>query len=948
MPPTLLWLAVSLLSANPSAVEQPKVLDPRLTIELFAAEPEIVTPTGIIVEPSGRVLAIESNTHFRPQGYKGPTSDRIRAFEDTDGDGKADRIRTVFEGTSMTMGLAVHPSGALYVATRYEVFRLEKQKDGTYGNRSRIARLETAGNYPHNGLSGFAIDFAGTIFFGLGENLGASYKLIGSDGTTLAGGGEGGNIYECAPDGKGLTRIATGFWNPFHLTLDTFGRLFAVDNDPDSRPPCRLLHIVEGGDYGYRFRNGRRGLHPFTAWNGELPGTLPMVAGTGEAPSGIVAYESDNLPDDYRGNLIVTSWGDHRIDRFRLKERGASFRSTAEAMISGGENFRPVGIALAPDGSLFISDWVDKSYEVHGKGRIWHLRASLPKPRQFPIADREALTHADRAIREEAARRSMDGGESGRETLRQVLKASSDPRARYLAFLALSESSRTKGSSINPLLTSLLDSSPEVRTLAGRALPAKNFDPSAMAANDPSPFVRAAALRRLDGTKNALLLLSVLEESDPFILQAAREALRATLTVNEALALSKVISPGRRLEILLILRDSTDPRAREALPRFLADPDPTIRFAAIQWVGEQHLNEYRTRIAEGLSSGSVTRPIFEATLASLELLDGGRRPLRQEFSGEEYVSSLVRDERTSPALRRRALRSLRPDHPDLTLGRLARLLDSNDPALAIEATRSLREGPLRGRIPLLMDLAARRSVDAMLRAEAIVGLSGDDPLQRDRLVEIATDSDAAPSLRREAIRSLQGSALSKDQRARITERNRSDAASGALVERVLGSGPATARGAQDLDGWLKDLAGPGDAAEGERIFYHPKGPACYRCHAVDGRGGTIGPDLSTTSKTLTRPRLIESILRPTKEVAPQFVPWTIARKDGTVLSGILLREGPDGEQTFANNKGETFTLKASEIDERRPLAGSIMPDDLPRSMTIQEFRDLLAFLRQPE
>ena len=43
-----------------------------------------------------------------------------------------------------------------------------------------------------------------------------------------------------------------------------------------------------------------------------------MVAGTGEAPSGLVAYESDNLPDDYRGNLLVTSWGDHRIERYRL------------------------------------------------------------------------------------------------------------------------------------------------------------------------------------------------------------------------------------------------------------------------------------------------------------------------------------------------------------------------------------------------------------------------------------------------------------------------------------------------------------------------------------------------------------------------------------------------------------------------------------------------------
>ncbi len=171
-----------------------------------------------------------------------------------------------------------------------------------------FVRLDTPGDYPHNGLSGFAFDFAGNVYFGLGENLGANYRLIGSDGVTLSGGGEGGNIYRCRPDGSKLERVATGFWNPFHMTFDVFGRLFAVDNDPDSRPPCRLLHIVQGGDYGYRFRNGRKGLHPFTAWNGELPGTLGMVAGTGEAPSGVVEYDRDQssgrLSRDAAGHLV--------------------------------------------------------------------------------------------------------------------------------------------------------------------------------------------------------------------------------------------------------------------------------------------------------------------------------------------------------------------------------------------------------------------------------------------------------------------------------------------------------------------------------------------------------------------------------------------------------------------------------------------------------------------
>jgi putative membrane-bound dehydrogenase-like protein len=295
----------------------PQVTDPRLKIELFAESPQIVTPIGIAVDGKGRVFVVESHTHQRPAGYQGPKTDRIRMFEDTKGTGKADKITTFFEGTNQTMCLAFDRDGVLYVATRMEIFRLRDTKGtGAADERTSIVHLETTGTYPHDGLAGMAFDFNGDLYFGMGENLGFPYKLIGSDGSSVSGGGEGGNIFHCKPDGSHVERFATGFWNPFQCCFDTFGRLFTVDNDPDSRPPCRLLHVVEGGDYGYRFRYGRKGTHPFDAWNGELPGTLPMASATGEAPAGLVCYDSVNLPDQYRGGLLATSWGDHRIDYF--------------------------------------------------------------------------------------------------------------------------------------------------------------------------------------------------------------------------------------------------------------------------------------------------------------------------------------------------------------------------------------------------------------------------------------------------------------------------------------------------------------------------------------------------------------------------------------------------------------------------------------------------------
>ncbi len=359
-----------------AAAAEPRVLDDRYVLELVASEPDIVTPIGITFDRFGRMLVIESHTHFPPDDYAGPDRDRIRYVEDTDGDGRADRFRSFLEGTEKTMSLRRGPDDWIYIATRMRIFRArDTDGDDVADEQQPLVQLETAGDYPHNGLSGLCFDGEGGLVFGLGENLGASYEIVGSDGTRLGGGGEGGNIYRCGIDGSGLEQIATGFWNPFGICADGQGRLFAVGNDPDASPPCRLVHVVRGGDYGYQFRYGRSGKHPLQAWDGELPGTLPMVAGTSEAPSSVVLYN---------GQLIVSSWGEYRVERFTLEPRGASVTARREVIVQGDESFRPVDFAVAPDGSLVFTDWVDRSYNVHGKGRIWRLRERDPGSNDYP------------------------------------------------------------------------------------------------------------------------------------------------------------------------------------------------------------------------------------------------------------------------------------------------------------------------------------------------------------------------------------------------------------------------------------------------------------------------------------------------------------------------------------------------------------------------------------
>ena len=158
-------------------------------------------------------------------------------------------------------------------------------------------------------------------------------------------------------------------------------------------------------------------------------------------------------------------------------------------------------------------------------------------------------------------------------------------------------------------------------------------------------------------------------------------------------------------------------------------------------------------------------------------------------------------------------------------------------------------------------------------------------------------------------------------------------------------GPGSPEPKRSVDEWRKILtAKSGDPDAGERVFFRSNGPGCYKCHRIDSRGSGVGPDLTLIGRATPREKLIESILEPSKEIAPAYTAWRITTRDGKERVGMIASETFDSFVTVVDSQGKVEKIRRTDIEERTAQTKSIMPDDLANQMTPREFLDLIAFL----
>ena len=134
-----------------------------------------------------------------------------------------------------------------------------------------------------------------------------------------------------------------------------------------------------------------------------------------------------------------------------------------------------------------------------------------------------------------------------------------------------------------------------------------------------------------------------------------------------------------------------------------------------------------------------------------------------------------------------------------------------------------------------------------------------------------------------------------------------------------------------------------DAERGKQVFFNESAAACQKCHQINKRGETLGPDLSQIGKKYRRDALLRHILDPSLFMEPKFVPYLLESKDGRVLTGLLV-EKTDRKVVLKNAQNKLLEVPAKEVELLVTQQKSLMPDLLLRDLTAQQVADLLEYL----
>ncbi len=276
-----------------------------------------------------------------------------------------DKARTVLEREQLS-SFFLHDGWIYYGAGAKLSRSRQANPDGPYDVTEDVAHGFGGA------VCGLSLGNDGRLYVSAGAG---DHRVEGRDGsraTVL----HSGAIFRCRPDGSRMEVYSFGTCNPRGgLAFDAAFHAFHTDNDvPDQGKftGCRLLHVVETGDYGWRGRSGPKRLVPDPvrgAVYGELPGKLAPLCKTGPGEhAGLLIYNESRFPAPYRGLLYSPDAAGKEVHAYKVEPIGSGFTVLEEfSFFKSTEGaFRPRQITNGPDGAMYVL--ADRLYRLSWAG----------------------------------------------------------------------------------------------------------------------------------------------------------------------------------------------------------------------------------------------------------------------------------------------------------------------------------------------------------------------------------------------------------------------------------------------------------------------------------------------------------------------------------------------------------------------------------------------------
>ncbi|HRJ10637.1 MAG TPA: c-type cytochrome [Prosthecobacter sp.] len=410
-----LWLACAGHAADTRLVRETGPLSPEeerqkltvpegFTVQLFASEPMINKPINMAFDARGR-LWVSSTVEYPYSADKSRWSDEkgtrvkdsrdaIKILEDTDGDGRADKVTDFADGLNIPTGVLPwhkpeHKAGCIAWSIPNIWYFADTDGDGKADLREVLFGPLGYEKDTHGMCSSFRLGLDGWIYATHGFNNTSTFRVRGQAGTSadFTDSADGvsaksvssadlelhsGNVFRFRPDGSAVEEWTRGQVNPFGLAWDRYGNLYSADCH--SSP---VYQLIRGAHYP-SFGKPHDGL-----------GFAPVMCQHTHGSTGIcgIVYLD--------GGVWGPEWDDHvflgnvvtsRVNLDKVTFTGSTPKANErpDFVTSADPWFRPVDLQLGPDNALYIADFYNRiigHYEVpldhpgrdRERGRIWRV-----------------------------------------------------------------------------------------------------------------------------------------------------------------------------------------------------------------------------------------------------------------------------------------------------------------------------------------------------------------------------------------------------------------------------------------------------------------------------------------------------------------------------------------------------------------------------------------------